>query len=147
MFKELVKLLRRYIEIQEQAAVREQEILRDQRRRIYVDLLKPFVMMFSGIKNPHEMRKATKLVLSTEYRNVTLELKLMGSDEVVRSVNEYMQLIYNKAAKGEFTPRDLVEYFGGLLLAIRKDLGGHDTTLEPIDMLRDWITDIDSLQP
>lgn len=147
MLKQLINLLGRYIQIQEEASIREQERLREARSKIYMKLLEPYVRMFAGIKKPAEIDRATKQILSLDYRRTTMELKLLGSDDVVRGLNRFMQHAYSlegdPAAK--FTPKDMVDNLGGLLLVIRKDLGNEDTELEPVDMLRDWIKDIDTV--
>ena len=67
------------------------------------------------------------------------ELNLMGSDDVVRAMNAFQQHIYNNPSDSKMSIVRLSE----LLLAIRRDLGNKNTKIEPIDMLRSQITDID----
>ena len=44
------------------------------------------------------------------------------------------------------SPSDLVQSWGGVLLAIRRDLRNRKTQLRELDMLRSSITDIDDIQ-
>ena len=56
-------------------------------------------------------------------------------------MNELMQYSY----KGNTNPMQLISTWGGLLLAIRRDLVGNKTKLNEVDMLRSMITDIDKI--
>ena len=56
-------------------------------------------------------------------------------------MNDFMQYTY----KGNTDAKELVSMWGGLLLAIRRDLIGKKTKLSEIDMLRSTITDIDKV--
>ena len=127
-----------------EAIRREKEKLHDDRRKIYMQILDPFIRVFAGIKNPSETNKALKQIVSYENRRAFFELNLLGSDDVVRAVNDYMQFVYKQGAdSGQDNSNDIITYWGGLLLAIRRDLGNKRTKLTEADMLRALITDID----
>ena len=125
---------------------REKDKLQEEQRKIYIHVLEPFIRIFAGIKNPLETKKATKQMLSVEYRMMSLELNLMGSDDVVGAVNDFMQYIYRlENADTSAKPEDILVYWGGVLLAIRRDLGNKKTKLSEVDMLRGQIKDIDKI--
>ena len=96
--------------------------------------------------NPSEIKKALNQIKSFDYRRVSYELNMMGSDDVVRAMNSLMQHIYSLEREGTSgKPEDMLVYWGGVLLAIRRDLGNNKTGLTEVDMLRGQIKDIDQL--
>lgn len=122
------------------------EELQDQRRKIYIDILKPYIQTFAGIKDPSQTKKALRTLTSFEYRLRSFELNMIGSDEVVRAVNNMMQFFYSLEKEDTTAqPADLLRYWGGVLLAIRRDLGNRRTKLKEVDMLRSQIKDIDTV--
>lgn len=125
---------------------RETERLQDERRKIYMHILEPVIRITAGSNNPSETQTALTQVTSFEYRKAFFELNMTGSDEVVLAVNSFMQYIYGLDAEGQsVVPRDLVAIWGGLILAIRRDLVSKKTKLKEIDMLRSMIKDIDTV--
>ena len=136
----LVGLATWYVQIRRESSERERERLYDERRQIYLKILEPTIRLFAGLKDPAETEKAMQQVGSYEHRRALFELNLMGSDDVVRALNEFMQFIY----RGDVDVRQLMTYWGRLLLSIRRDLGNRQTGLSESDMLRSQITDIDS---
>ena len=127
---------------------REREKLHDERRKIYLDVLDPYIRIFAGIKNPSETKKAMSLVNSFDYRRGSIEFKLIGSDRAVGASNNLMQHIYGMEADRESSEATVIlRYWAGLLLAIRRDLGNAQTKLTEKDMLRDWFKDIDQVFP
>lgn len=125
---------------------RAQERLHDERRKIYSDVLEPFIRVFTGIKKPHEMDKAMKQVVSYEYRKAAIEFNFVGSDKVVMAFNDLMQHIYSTADEEERDASRLMLLWGQLLLAIRRSLGERRTGLSAVDMLRGQISDIDAFR-
>ena len=123
-----------------EAIRRENDRLHDTRRGIYVQILKPFILTLAGAKDEKVMRQAIKQIQSVDHRYALFELNLIGSDDVVRAMNAFMQHIYNYT-----DAYAIITKLGELLLAIRKDLGNKKTKLEPIDMFRTQITDIEKL--
>lgn len=74
------------------------------------------------------------------------ELNMMGSDDVVRALNELMQYSYGVERDGTSPkPEEMLRYWGRVLLAIRRDLGNKRTKLMDVDMLRGQIRDIDQV--
>ena len=125
---------------------REQERLHDDRRRVYAQVLDPFIRVFVGIKNPKETQKALQQMLSLDYKRTAFEFGLIGADEVVRSFNVMMQYIFQFDANGGEKPdaRELMRLWGSFLLEIRKDVGNPKSQLTATDMLRGQIKDIDA---
>ena len=133
-----------YLTSRVEAIRREKEKLQDERRKIYMQILEPSIRIFAGTKNPSETRKALSQVTTYEYRKAFFELNMLGSDDVVRAVNGFMQYIYGmEDSKVSSKPQDLLVHWGGLLIAIRRDLGNKRTRLKEVDMLRALIKDVD----
>ncbi len=114
--------------------------LNDERRRVYADILQPFILAYSSGNDPDAMAKLHETVAG-EYRRTIFELSLIGSDEVVRAYGDLMQLIYR--SKDQAAAEEMMKLWGGLLLEIRRSLGNKGTQLSRSDMLRGLITDID----
>ena len=135
-----------YLTSRIEAIRREREKLQDERRTIYLNILEPFIRIYAGINNPSETRKALSQVTSYDYRRAFFELSITGSDDVVRAVNNYMQFIYrSEDNKGSMSGEDLLINWGGLILAIRRDLVNKRTKLNERDMLKALIKDIDRI--
>ena len=121
---------------------RERELLQEERRRIYMDVLEPFLVVLSPDGTSHaKQKKATAIIHSPKYRTSITAFIMMGPDNAVHALNEMMQYLYSDQG---VEPNALIRLWGGLLLAIRKDLGNKATNLTPRDMLRATVTDIDS---
>ena len=145
-FSALVGFAVWYFQNRIETARREREKLSEERRRIYIDILEPFIRIWVGIKTPKESDKALKIMLSYDYKKLTFELNLMGSDEVVHSLNELMQYIYkHETDTTNADPFELIKLMGELLLSIRMDLGNTKTGLTAIDMLKSQIKDVEKL--
>ena len=99
----LVGALVWYLQSRIEAVREERRRLQDERRNIYIAVLEPYIRVLAGIKNPSEASKAMKRMLSFEYRKISYELNLMGSDEVIRANNAFMQLAYS-AGERKITP-------------------------------------------
>lgn len=136
-----------YFQSRLEALRREQERLHDDRRKVYADVLEPFVRIFAGIKNPKENQKALQHMLSVEYKRTAFEFSLIGADDVVRSFNDLMQYVYSFDAEGKEKPdsSELMGLWGAFLLQIRRNVGNPKTKLKPADMLRSQIKDIDKI--
>jgi len=129
-----------YLQSRIEAVRAERRRLQDERRKIYIAVLEPYIRVLAGIKKPSETSKAMNRMSSFEYRKVSHELNLMGSDEVIRANNTFMQLAYS-ASERAITPEEWLQCWGGLLLAIRKDLGARKTGLTAVEMLESQVTD------
>jgi len=118
--------------------------LREDRRKIYVEILDPFIILFSDIQGQGPDKAVMKLQ-SYEYRKTSLELNLFGSDNVVRAYNNFMSYTYEIESSGKSDTEKMMRLWGGLLLAIRKSLGNKKSELNEFDMLRAMIKDIDTI--
>ena len=122
----------------------ERERLHNERRQIYIRVLRPYFHILGGKTSPDDLRESLRRLKSVEHRTALFELTLVGSDGVVRAVSDFMQQGFRVAQEGStMSPSDLVQTWGGVLLAIRRDLRDRKTQLRERDMLRSFITDID----
>lgn len=130
-----------------------QERLASERRKLYADLLDPYIKIFARAKSTSEVdadataqaasHELLEQVSSVEYRRTALEVVLIGSDEVVDAYNDLMQRFYKGQADSPQEKLETMRLYAVLLLAIRKSLGNATTPLDEWDMLRHMITDID----
>jgi len=121
-----------------------EERLREERRKIYGQILDPYVRLFADLKG-QGTTQAIKKITSYEYRKTAFDLNLFGSDDVVRAYNALMKYTYEVESTGKQDPKGMVRMWGSLLLEIRRSLGNKKTKLNELDMLRAMIKDIDSL--
>ena len=124
-----------------EAARREAERLHATRRKTYMAILEPYILLFASLKDPEAQEKVLNLITSVDHRRAIFELNLMGADHVVRAFNEFSQLGFH--ASDSKPSENIIVCWGKVLVAIRKDLGNKGTKLKAIDMLRSQITDID----
>ena len=118
------------------------EKLKTEQRKIYSEILEPYIRMFADIKG-EGIAQAVKKIKSYDYRKTAFELSLIGSDEVVDAYIKLMQHSYQAEETGKQDPSTMMNLWGSLLLEIRKSLGHNNTKLIPKDMLRPMISDID----
>jgi hypothetical protein len=124
--------------------------LSEKRQETYRDILDPFIRMLTNLK-AEELSKEVEKLKSYEYKKITFELNLVGSDEVVLAYNNLMQYIYRiqrlHKSEGyeEKDPTELLRLWGNLMLEIRKSLGHKNTKLDEWDMFRGTIKDIDKV--
>jgi hypothetical protein len=121
-----------------------EERLREERRKIYGQILDPYIRLFADLKGQGPAQ-ALKKITSYDYRKTAFDLNLFGSDEVVRAYNALIKHIYEAESTGEQDPKEMMRLWGNLLLEIRKNLGNKKTKLNEFDMLRAMIKDIDNL--
>lgn len=125
------------------------EELNEERRKIYKELLEPYIKVFVGIKSKgRSEEQAIQQITSYDYRKTAFALNLFGSDKVIRAYNNLMQYVYKFEAGGSqgSQAREMMRLWGMLLLEIRKSLGNKETKLDEFDMLRGMIKDIDKLK-
>ncbi len=120
-----------------------EERLRDQRRKIYLEILDPYIRLFAELKSKDAPVQALRKMTSYDYRKTAFNLNLFGSDDVVRAYNALIQHTYEAESTGEQDPGKMMRLWGTLLLEIRKSLGNEKTKLDEVDMLRGMIKDID----
>ena len=128
-----------YVQSRIEAIRSEREKFQGERRKVYLKILEPYIELLGGSNYTEVVKKMTTL----EYRKIFFELKLMGSDDVNIALNKMLKHYSDKNNKDPKEYKRDMEIIGELFLAIRKDLGNRKTTLQPIDMLRGQITDID----
>lgn len=90
-------------------------------------------------RDPEELAEQQKEVIG----RFNDHLMLWGSPKVIEAWTGAMRLAQNEPDD----PREMVLAYARVLLAIRKDLGHGDFTLEARDLLRVTITDIDKHLP
>lgn len=120
--------------------------LHDDRRRIYLEVLDPYIRILNATKTGQGNEKAVRRLLSPEHRKVAFELVMVGSDEVVEKFNAFMQWAFHAEETGDQDPNEMMRRRGRLLLAIRRNIGDPRTELDEIDMLRSWFRDADTLR-
>jgi hypothetical protein len=123
-----------------------EEKLREDRRKIYFDLLEPFVKLFNKETNKEE---AVAYLSSEKYRRTSFEVTLIGSDEVVAAYGDLMQETFKQGKEPSHQNYNnglnpMIVLLANLLLQLRKDLEHKNTKLTKKDMLRHMITDIDN---
>jgi hypothetical protein len=117
-----------------------EEKLRDERRKVYLDVLRPLILCFKKGTTEDEF---TSLLNDIEYRKSTVDLSLIGSDDVVRAWGDLMQHFYTtKNIPKEQSDMKNVKLVAKLLLTIRKDFNRNKTQLDAYDMLRHMLTDL-----
>lgn len=121
-----------------------EEKLREERRKIYGQILDPYIRLFSDLKGQGSSN-ALKQISSYEYRKTAFDLNLFGSDEVVRAYNNLWKHTYEAEKKDCRDPKEMMSLLGNLLLEIRKSLGNKNTILKEKDMFRSMFKDIDNL--
>jgi hypothetical protein len=120
-----------------------EEKLREDRRKIYFNLLIPFVKLFNKENSRDD---SIAYLMSEDYRRTSFEVTLIGSDAVVKAFGDLMQQTFKGPTKQREInkPDETIVLFANLLLQIRKDLERNSTKLGKKDMLRHMITDIDN---
>ena len=121
-----------------------EEKLRAERRNIYMQILEPYITLFSLSEN-HKEAKAIKKIMSIDYKKTAFELCLFSSDKVVNSYNNLIKFSYKAEKQGERDDKKMIALFGNFLLEIRKSLGNKNTKLTEVDMLQNVIKDIHNI--
>lgn len=129
-----------------EASQRQQEKLRDERAATYMDILEPFIRLFSDL-SPQGQKKTLALLKSLESRKSSFRLVLVGEDNVVQAWNQMWKTVYQLENQEGQENTILLKRFGKVLLEIRKSIGSADTQLEEKDMLQWMIKDIERLYP
>lgn len=81
--------------------------------------------------------------LTTELMDITKDMAVYASDDVLRLFVQFREM----ALTGEQEQTKIIDWFGRIIVQIRKDLGYSTTEIEPRDVLSLFITDIDKLYP
>lgn len=120
---------RRIIELEKRIAAHKAEV--------YEPMLEFFRRLFD-----ETVSEADSSTLSPEEMLETISkfatwIQIYGSDEAVRAFNRFMQASYT-----EPPPQILMRFYGELVLAARKDLGPHDTSIAIIDLMGIRLKDV-----
>ena len=119
--------------------------LSEQRRKVYDEILEPYIRIFVNFKDSKNMQEATSKILSYDYRKTAFNLSLFGSDGVVRAYNALMRHFFQAADTGRQDAKTMMYLWGDFLLEIRKSLGNKRTKLKQIEMLEAMIKDINKI--
>lgn len=99
--------------------------------------------MFDQSKRGRQIGRKQQQAIENNLRRAMFDIKLMATDDVARAYDRLVTGFTGESGSDEEAARRLVDLFGGLLLAMRKDLGNPATTLTELEMLRLIITDVD----
>ena len=124
------------LRLQEEKTKKEQET-------IYNELLKPYFIIFADSGNSGRMSEAENIILSYKYKENAFKMRFFGSDNIIDTHNELMQLSYKAEKSGKQDSVKMMKLIGKLFLAVRKDLGYPKTKLKEKDMISFIIKDID----
>jgi len=111
--------------------------LEQRKRELYAKFLDLF---FNVLKRG---KKVDQDKLSSELMDIAKDMTVYASDEVLRLFVQFRTM----ALTEERDSKTILEWFGKIILQIRKDLGYSITRIEPRDVLSVFITDIDKLYP
>jgi hypothetical protein len=89
-----------------------EEKLREERRKIYGQILDPYIRLFADLKGQGPTQAIKKLT-SYEYRKTAFDLTLFGSDEVVCAYNALMKHTYEAESTGKQNPKEMLRLWGG----------------------------------
>ena len=123
---------------------RSKEQFRENRLKVYLEVLDPILTMLHQVKRGKSGRRQAPGFSEDQFRRALVNVKLMATDEVVRALDDMITGFPDDSTRtAEENATKLVNLFGGLLLAIRKDLGNPTTTLTELDMLKVIVTDVE----
>lgn len=133
-----------------------EEKLREDRIEIYNKLLEPYMILLMSDamwaaqdhkqKNQSKDAVALKIMFSLDYRKVSLQLALMGSDGAVLALNELMQEAFRMGDSPQQSQgKIIISLLGTLLLEIRKSMGNESTKVDNIGMVEWFLTDARNL--
>jgi len=83
-----------------------EERLREERRKIYGQILDPYIRLFADFKGQGP-NIAIKKITSYEYRKTSFDLNLFGSDDVVRAYNALMKHTFDTESTGKQEPEKI----------------------------------------
>lgn len=120
------------------------QIRNEQRPRkveIYEKVINFFFEVIFSQKSGHKQKTEQELV--NFFIEITPDLILWGSDEVLRTYIEYRQIASNKSLNSDSNASILL--FGRLILSMRKDLGHQNNNLKELTILGAFVNDIENL--
>lgn len=122
-----------------QSANRENEQLKNKLNTKKEELYTEFITFYMDlIKNPKDELATDKM------RDLNKKMILVGSNKVLLTFGDFMQIIYKTGGKDATT---MLRLLGELMIAMREDLGHSDwqNTTYWYDTVRPWMTDIDKV--
>lgn len=122
-----------------------EKMLREEQRKIYKEILDPYIGLFSDQNKNISSGSLVKKLTSHQYKSKAFEMFFFGSGEVIKAYNKLIQ--HGSRINPENAEPDLtiVTDFGQLLLEVRKSLGNKKTKLNAKEMLGVIINDLSKL--
>ena len=122
-----------------------EEKLREDRRKIYEQILDPYIQLFTNLEKTEE---AMKKITSYEYKKTSFNLYLFGSDSVIRAYNQMVKYAFeSETSKTQESYKQMVVIlWGKFMLEIRKSLGNKRTKLNELDMLEGLLKDMEKIK-
>jgi len=138
-------------------AQRLEDEMRETRMDLAEKILMPFIDALNSSRQPNKRKgwrgargrqPETPEIDIAEFRKVAFRLSLYGDDDVLKALNEFMQLAYSmEAGQHSDDPLLVLKPLGGLLLAIRRSAGNEDTSLGELEILEWMISDLRAITP
>ena len=96
-----------------------EEKLREDRRKIYLQILDPYIRLFTDTSEKGKLN-VIKKVTSYEYKKTAFELNLFGSDNVVKAYNILLIHMLEYEKTGVLKPEVMWPLWGKFLIEVRK---------------------------
>lgn len=114
-----------------------EQLSREKRLETYKKILDPYWIILSPQSNDPEKDIAMKELLTVKYKKICFDLVTFGSDETVRSFNNFIQYKPKKEVD-----LNILDLFSEFVLNVRKDLYKKNSKLEPKETLKFIIKDL-----
>jgi len=103
-------------------------------------------IFFGSIIGEYDENKVKEIAFSNKRKKKSIELALIGEDDVIRAYNDLLNYntIKNQSKNSEKDYEE-VRLFARLLIEIRKSLGYKKTKLTDVDILKPFIADAEKL--
>lgn len=121
--------------------------LRDERLKIYAAVLDPYIEVLHEVGRGLQATEANRRLGSADHRKAAFQLKIVGSDNVVRAFNAFTRYIVDSQRTGQERPGEILRRWAALVFAIRRNIGEVSTGLTEPDMIVDWVADIETVYP
>lgn len=112
--------------------------LEQRKRDLYVEVLKLF---FEVLKKGQKKESLKQDKLASEWIEITKNMAVYASDDVLHLFVQFRRMAFTENQD----PKRFMDWFGKIIIQIRKDLGYSNTRIEPKDVLSLFITDIEKL--
>lgn len=122
-----------------------EEKLRDERSKVYENLLEPYVTIMSKA-DARTKERAMKRILSAEYKKISLQVNLIGADPVIIAWNKLLEYTSSVEKSSDLNNTLVMRYFADFLLEVRRNLGNEKTTLKRADILRCFVSDVNDYE-